>query len=243
MTRSHGVSGRSSRRAQVLMGLGGAVLSAFGDVLILARPSSGRDFDQARGLLPAHIEADDAWRSLWNGVRHTPRRVHLGTVTGLVGIGALQWLGLRGVARAIRPGALRQLALGSAAGFAVTGCLTHLWCGSVILDYRQAVQAPIVPAAGPRRPAPRSATTPLAVSATGALGALAVFSSSLVVAAVRGRSTAPTVWAVVTPLPCVLATLLTFGSLPAPVGGYARPASMSIGLMVYFAVTAASAER
>jgi hypothetical protein len=36
---------------------------------------------------------------------------------------------------------------------------------------------------------------------------------------------------------------LTFGFLPAPIGGYARPASISIGLMMHWAVTAASAER
>ena len=41
-----------------------------------------------------------------------------------------------------------------------------------------------------------------------------------------------------TPFPCVLATLATFGMLPAPIGGYLRPASMSIGLAVYFAVSA-----
>ena len=44
-------------------------------------------------------------------------------------------------------------------------------------------------------------------------------------------------------LACLLATLLTFGKLPAPVGGYARPASISIGLMVFFVLVAASAER
>lgn len=81
------------------------------------------------------------------------------------------------------------------------------------------------------------------MSVTGALTALAVFSGSLTVAARRRQSHATTSRVVVTPLPCVLATLLTFGVLPAPVGGWARPASLSIGLMVYFAVTAASAER
>ena len=43
--------------------------------------------------------------------------------------------------------------------------------------------------------------------------------------------------AVATSFPCVLATLLTFGALPAPIGGYARPASMSIGLAVSFAAS------
>jgi hypothetical protein len=39
----------------------------------------------------------------------------------------------------------------------------------------------------------------------------------------------------------VVATLLTFGALPAPIGGYARPASMSIGLAASFAAAAAAA--
>jgi hypothetical protein len=38
-----------------------------------------------------------------------------------------------------------------------------------------------------------------------------------------------------------MSTLLSFGALPAPVGGYARPASMSIGLMAYFLSAAATA--
>ena len=72
---------------------------------------------------------------------------------------------------------------------------------------------------------------------------MAVFSSSQTVASLRPQSNAPTSTMVVTPLLCVVSTLLTFGVLPAPVGGWARPASMSIGLVAYFAVTAVSAER
>ena len=242
MAGSTEVPGRSGRRALALIGLGGAVLSGIGDVLILGRPSSGEDFDRAAGLIPAHIDADNKWRSLWNGAPLAPRRIHVGTLTGLVGIGFLQWMGMRGITRAIRPGGLRRLAAGSAAAFAVSGVLTHLSCGTVILAYRRASETEHEPADDPQ-PSPRSATTLLAVSAVGALSALAVFSGSLSVAALRRASTAPTPWAVVTPFPCVMSTLLTFGALPAPVGGYARPASMSIGLMVYFAVTAASAER
>lgn len=241
MARSRWAPRRFNRRRHLLIGLGGAILSGIGDVLILGRSSSGRDFDQAAGVIPSHIDGDNRWRSLWNGAMFSPHRIQLGTVTGLVGIGVLQWFGLRGIARSIRPGVLRRLSLASAAGFAVTGSLTHLWCGSVILDYRRASLISVKPVDGPR-PAPRSATALLAGSAVGALSALAVFSSTLLLAEVRGGSTAPTVWAIVTPLPCVLATLLTFGSLPAPIGGYARPASMSIGLLVYFAVTAATAE-
>jgi hypothetical protein len=82
------------------------------------------------------------------------------------------------------------------------------------------------------------------VSAVGALGALAVFSGAVVGAAGRGPNTTPTVRAVraiATPFPWVVATLLTFGALPAPIGGYARPASMSIGLAASFAAAAAAA--
>ncbi len=114
-------------------------------------------------------------------------------------------------------------------------------CGTVILAYRRAAEPGTEPTDG-KQPSPRSATTLLAASAVGALGALAAFSGSLTIEALR-RSGPPTVWALVTPFPCVMSTLLTFGVLPAPVAGYARPASMSIGLMVYFAVTAMSGER
>ena len=216
-------------------------MSGIGDVLILGRPSSGKDFDRAAGVIPLHIDADPRWQSLWNGATLAPRRVHVGTLTGLVGIGFLQWLGMRGIARSLRPGVLRRLATGSATAFAVFGVLTHLCCGKVILAYRRAAEIRLEPTDGPQ-PSPRSATTLLAVSAVGTLSTLAVFSSSLTIEALRRRSPAPTLWAVVTPFPCVMSTLLTFGVLPAPLAGYARPASMSIGLMVYFGVTAASGE-
>jgi hypothetical protein len=93
------------------------------------------------------------------------------------------------------------------------------------------------------RRAPRSATPLLAISTAATLGALAAYSASLTVAALRRRDSAGAWQAVVTPLPSVMATLLSFGALPAPVGGYARPASISIGLMAYFAITAASDQR
>lgn len=234
-------AGGSGRRALALIGLGGAVLSGIGDLLILGRPSSGPAFDRGSGVIPPHIDADPRWRSLWNGATLAPRRIHVGTLTGLVGIGLLQWLGMRGIARAIRPGGLRRLAAASATAFAVSGVLTHLSCGTVILAYRRASETEVGLTDDPQ-PSPRSATTLLAVSAAGALSALAVFSGSQIVAALRRGSTAPTLSAIVTPFPCVMSTLLTFGALPAPIGGYARPASMSIGLMVYFAVTAASDE-
>jgi hypothetical protein len=95
------------------------------------------------------------------------------------------------------------------------------------------------------RRSPRSATGLLAISTAATLGAIAAYSASLTVAALRRRDADPA-WqwqSVVTPLPSVVATLLSFGALPAPVGGYARPASISIGLMTYFAITAASGQR
>lgn len=235
------MSGRADHRADALVGLAGAILSGIGDVLILGRPCSGRDFDRAEGVIPSHIDADRRWQSLWNGATLAPRRVHVGTLTGLVGIGLLQWSGMRGIASAIRPGLLRRLAIASATAFAVSGALTHLCCGTVILAYRRAAVTGIEPSDG-LRSSPRSATILLAGSAVGALGALSGFSGSLTIEAVRRRDPAPT-WAMVTPLPCVLSTILAFGVLPAPVAGYVRPASVSIGLMVYFAVTAASGER
>jgi hypothetical protein len=93
------------------------------------------------------------------------------------------------------------------------------------------------------RPSPRSVTGLLGVGAVGSLGSLAVFSVNQVVAAVRGRSSVPIASSMVTPLPPVLATLATFGTLPAPIGGYARPASISTGLLIYFAVAAIAGQR
>ena len=232
------MSGWTDRRAGAVVGLAGAILSGIGDVLILGRSSSARDFDRAEGVIPPHIDADRRWKSLWNGAMLAPSRIHAGTLTGVVGIGLLQWLGMRGIAGSIRPGVLRRLATASATAFAVSGVLTHVCCGTVILAYRRAAETGTEPAAG-TRPSPRSVTTLLAASAVGALSALAAFSASLTIEALR-RNPAPTVWAFVTPFPCVMSTLLTFGFLPAPVAGYVRPASMSIGLIIYFAVTAAS---
>ena len=134
------------------------------------------------------------------------------------------------------------MAEGSATAFALSGMLTHLTCGMVILAYRMALAtAPAV--TGEARPSPRSVTGLLGVGAVGSLGSLAVFSVNQVVAALRGRSDVPIVSSVVTPLPPVLATLATFGSLPAPIGGYARPASISTGLLIYFAVAATAEQR
>ena len=188
MTSSPAVGQRLGRRALALMGLGGAVLSGIGDVLILGRPCSGSDFDQAAGLVPPHIEADKRWRSLWNGAGLTPHRVHVGTLTGLVGISILQWLGLRGIARRTGSGTLSRLATASATAFAVSGAMTHLCCGTVVLAYQRASTTEVEPAGG-ARPSPRSATGLLAASAVGTLGALAVFSGSQTVVALRGPHT------------------------------------------------------
>jgi hypothetical protein len=227
--------------ATALVGLAGAVLTGIGDVLILGRASSGRDFDQASGIVPPHIDADNRWRSMWNGAVLPPRRIHLGTISGLVGIGLLEWLSLRGISRTLHPGAHRRVAEGSATAFALSGMLTHLCCGVVILAYRKELATQAEPPAP--RPSPRSVTGLLGVGAVGSLGALAVFSVNQVVAALRGRSKVPVASSVLTPLPPVLAALAAFGTLPAPIGGYARPASISTGLLVYFAVAAAVEQR
>ena len=233
-----------SPRTAAVLGLAGAVLSGIGDVIILGRPCSGRDFDDATGRIPPKVDADPRWRSLWNGASFTPGRLRVGTVIGVVGIGVLQGIGLTSTARSLPPGGLRRLATAAAVGFAVSGVLTHVGCGAVILAYRRTARGATDVSSG-RRPAPRTATTVLAASALGALGALAVFSGAVVGAAARDPDTTPTVRAVratATPFPWVVATLLTFGALPTPVGGYARPASMSIGLAASFALAVAAAD-
>ena len=229
----------TGRRGLALVGLAGAVLSGIGDVLILGRPSSGRDFDRAAGMVPPHVDADDTWRSLWNGAALPARRIHAGTLTGDVGIGLLQWLALRGIARTLPVGPERRVAEASATAFAVAGVLVHQCCGTVILAYKRALEE------GPGsddeiRRSPRSATPLLAVSTAATLGALAACSAGLAVGELRDRDGASAWRSLLTPLPPVIATLLSFGALPAPVGGYARPASISAGLATYFALTAAS---
>jgi hypothetical protein len=242
MIKSTAVLGPAGRRGLALVGLTGALLSGIGDVLILGRPCSGRDFDQATGMVPRHIDADRRWRSLWNGAALPARRIHAGTVAGHVGIGLLQWLAMRGISRTIRTGGERRIAAASATVFAISGVITHQCCGTVILAYKTTTRDGLESNNGARR-SPRSSTRLLTVSTAATLGALAAYSASLMVAALRGRNSAPTKWSAVTPFPCVMATLLTFGLLPAPVGGYARPASISIGLATYFAITASSGQR
>ena len=133
---------------------------------------------------------------------------------------------------------MRRAATASASAFAVSGVLTHQCCAGVVLAHRRARHD--VP--GPGR-APRGGTRLLALSTAASLGSLAVHSASLTVSALRRRQPGPAWRSAVTPFPSVLAALLTFGALPAPVGGYARPASISIGLMTYFAVAATSGQR
>ncbi|WP_199422130.1 DUF6796 family protein [Actinotalea solisilvae] len=232
----------AGRRGLALVGVAGALLSAVGDVLILGRPSSGRDFDRAAGRVPPHIDADGTWRSLWNGAALPVRRIHTGTLAGYVGIGLLQWRALRGLSRTLPAGRERRIAEVSATVFAVAGVLTHQCCATVILAYKKAMDEALGSADDVRR-APRSVTPLLAISTAATLGALAAYSASLTVAALRRRDSAVAWQSVVTPLPPVMATLLGFGALPAPVGGFARPASINIGLVTYFAVTAASGRR
>nr|WP_294692351.1 hypothetical protein [uncultured Friedmanniella sp.] len=241
MVASTAVPGPTGRRGMALVGLSGALLGGIGDVLILGRPCSGREFDHAAGMVPPHIDADPKWRSLWNGAGLPVRRIQAGTVTGYVGIGLLQLLAMRGISRTIPAGRQRSIAAGAATAFAVSGVLTHQCCATVILAYKRAAAESRERSDGaPRRPGPD--TRLLAVSAAACLGALAVFSASLTVPELRDRST-PAWWSTVTPFPCVMATLLTFGRLPAPVGGYARPASINAGLLTYFALTAARQRR
>lgn len=232
---------RLGRRSYALIGLAGAALSGIGDVLILGRSCSGQDFDRGTGVIPAHIVPQERWRSLFNGAVLGQHRIQIGTVTGVLGIGVLQLLGLRGIASTIRTEAPRLFCARSATGFAVTGALAHLCCGSVILACEAVSQMGAESRDG-RWPSPRSATPLLAVSASGAFTALAIFGAGLTWDALGRQGNPPTSSMVVTPLPCVILTLLTFGALPAPVGGWARPASMSIGLAVYFVVTSATVE-
>jgi hypothetical protein len=62
---------------------------------------------------------------------------------------------LRGIARSLRPGALRCLAIGSAAAFGLFGVLTNLCCGTVILAYRRAAEIRIEPTDDPQSVEPR----------------------------------------------------------------------------------------
>ena len=193
-------------------------------------------------MVPAHVDADGTWRSLWNGVGLSARRIHAGTLTGYLGIGLLQWLALRGIGRTLPAGRERWIAEASATAFAAAGVLTHQCCGTVILAYKKAGEAAPGSDDAARR-SPRSATPLLGISTVATFGALAAYSACLMVAAVRRRDSTVAWQSVVTPLPSVMATLLTFGALPAPVGGYARPASVNIGMLTYFAITAASGPR
>src|ERR671917_1961911 len=104
MARSPAVPRPTGRRGLALVGLTGALLTGIGDVLILGRPCSGRDFDRAAGMVPPHIDADNKWRSLWNGAALPARRIHVGKLTGYVGIWLLQGLAMRGISRTIHPG-------------------------------------------------------------------------------------------------------------------------------------------
>lgn len=241
MASSTAVAGPAGERDLALLGLTGALLSAVGDVLILGRSCSGREFDRATGMVPPHVDADDRWRSLWNGAQLPVRRLHAGALVGDVGIGLLQGLALRGLSRTLPAGPERRVAAAAASTFAVSGVLTHQCCAGVVLAHRRTRHEAPGSRAGSGR-APRGGTRLLAVSTAASLGSLAAFSASLTVSALRRRQPGPAWRSAVTPFPPVLAALLTFGALPAPVGGYARPASISIGLIAFFAVAAMSGE-
>jgi hypothetical protein len=242
MAASTAVAAPVAERRLALLGLTGALLSAVGDVLILGRSCSGREFDQAAGMVPPHLDADDRWRSLWNGADLPVRRLHAGALIGDVGIGLLQGLALRGISRTLPAGPGRRAAGAAAGAFAVSGVLTHQCCARVVLAHRRARHDPSGSRVGSGR-ALRPGTRLLAVSAAASLGSLAAFSVGVTVSALRRRPPGPAWRCAVTPFPPVLAALLTFGALPAPVGGYARPASISLGLVTYFAVAATSGQR
>ena len=221
-----------------LVGLAGALLTGIGDVLILGRPMSGADFDRAARVAPAFVGPRDPWRSLWNGAVLSRRRVRLGGAVGLVGIG-LQGFALQSEAGLVHPELLQCAAAVSGSAFAVSGALTHQACAAVILAYQEALAAGIT-SWGEAEPSLRPLTNLLAVSAVASLGALAVFSAAVTYGARLRHDAGPSWQEVATPLPCVALALVAARVLPAPLGGYARPASMSIGLLTHFVVVAAS---
>src|SRR5215213_10937714 len=181
MVRSTAGRGPTRRGGLAMIGFTGALLSGIGDMLLLGRPCSGRDFDQATGMVPPHIDADNKWRSMWNGAALPAPRIHAGTWIGHVGIGLLQWLAMRGISRTVQVGPARSIAGASATAYAVSGVLTHQCCATVILAYKRAMGEDLESTNGARR-SPRSGTRLLGASAAGSLGALAVFSASLAVA-------------------------------------------------------------
>ena len=69
----------------------------------------------------AHIDADNPWRSLWNGAALPVRRIQAGALAGHVGIGLLQLLALRGLGRTVHAGPERRIAGASAAGASGAG--------------------------------------------------------------------------------------------------------------------------
>ena len=217
-----------------LLGLAGAALAAAGDVLLLGRGCSGADFDQATGMVPPGLEVDARWRSLWNGAAFSERRARLGTVTGLVGIVSVG-VGLAGAAGAGTgrfpiPVSLRRVTTVSAGIFTVCGAVTHWSCAAAVSQARSAWSGE------GRGPTSGSGAVRLfAAGAAGTLAALAVLSGAQAAAA---RERGAGVLALATPFPFVLVALLTFGRLPAPLGGFLRPASISSGLLAHFAVTA-----
>lgn len=165
-------------------------MAGVGDVLILGRACSGLEFDRAAGLVPPHVEVDDRWRSLWNGAVLPPSRIRAGILTGVIGIAAAEWFGLRAATRAIDRGVERTVATGSAAAFALSGVIAHWSCGAVVLAYQQALQdAAELEAAPPVSPS--APTRLLGVSAVASLSALAALSASLAVATLRARTPTP----------------------------------------------------
>jgi hypothetical protein len=228
-------------RRQALAGAAGAMLAGLGDVLILGRAVSGPDFDQAVGVVPAHVIADRRWRSLWNGAVLPPGRIWAGTLCGVVGIPLLAATGLRSSVREVPAGAPRAVAAASVGAFALAGVLTHVSCGAVIVAYRNEVARGVDAPSTDRAPA-RTATRWFGAGAVGSLASLAAVSGCAAVAGLSGRGGTARMSSAVTAFPCVVSTLLTFGRLPSPIGGYLRPASISSGLLLHFCLAAAQAK-
>jgi hypothetical protein len=232
-------AGPSAGRWLALAGLGGAVLTGIGDVLQLGRPCSGADFDQAAGLIPPNIDVEERWAVLveWRSppaAPHPGRDAHRPRRHRSVGVRDTS-------GHSSDPsGSPSQHGISFRRCPTLSGAIAHFSCRKMILAYKQASATRIEPTVGGQ---PSPPTSLLAVGAVGSLSALAIFSIDQAAAGLLGRSAAPILSTLVTPFPFVAATLLTFGFLPAPIGGYARPASISIGLMTYWAIAAASAKR
>ncbi len=220
---------RSDRRGPAMIGLAGAALTAIGDVLILGRNFSGPDFDHASvcsratsswsadgnrcGTVPSSRRAASASDNRWAGRDRSPG-------------GQACWDHPYD-----DPGRLRGLAAVSAAAFAVSGVLTHAaerWSGRPACgaERSRTNRRPALPPATSRRTRwPRASLTGFSVGRRPRPGEVPAAASSR-----RSARRCRVCW-----------NSADFGV--GARGGYARPASISIGLMVFFTLVGASLER